>query len=559
MKTKQKLKLINMKKILLSLLFAVVSITVYYAQNTSNIVIFSEDGNPFYVVINGIKQNVEPKTNVKITGVTSRSNQVRIMFKDEKIPNINKAVYFDTMGFESTMKITRTKKKGYKLRYFDHVEIKNAPVYENQFVSTYSTTELSSNTNNSNSNSVNNTTNTNSTNVNTNTTNVNTNSTNTQTNTNTTQTNNTKTEIVNPVVNNNTNTQNTNQTNSSTNGTSTELNYKWVQGSAHHFSAVVLDNINTSMMGMNMQEQIRTTTDFVLLITGVASNGYATGTLYLVNFKITDSKNNVLASINDIPKSAIQSEVTVDRKGVFTFNKKVYLITTETGNVLAYGNASENSVSVGGQAGNMKVDAYAEFNPKTGALKTGYSVKEIKTTKKVDVKVNEETQMVDVFPYDFLELLAVPEGSMHVGDNMEVKAGMYKMNVKVNSLDNGIAQLNTKMSTDKSADMFGGGAKGNVGGSNVDMKVDGEGKMEGMEGMGDLEGMMNMEGMEMTEEDKNAMNMAKSMSPDMTADINYNFNYGQGMFQNVSGTVNTTMDAMGMKMTIQSVLEMKKM
>jgi hypothetical protein len=556
-KLPKKISKINlMKKSVLSLLFAVVCFAASYAQTTSNIVIFSVDGDPFYVVINGIKQNLEPRTNVKITGLKSRSNQVRIMFKDERIPFIDKAVYFDTMGFESTMKITKTKKKGYKLRYFDHVEISKAPSYENQFVSPYSNGSTNTTTNTQ-------TTTTTQTNP-TQTTNTQVNQTHTHTHTDnhnhphdhvhsnptTTVTQTTTSTPTTTVTQTNSNQQVTQ------NAGGVSLNYNWKPGTAHQFSAEVIDNVSTSMMGMNINETFKTTTEFVLYINSVASNGYALGTLYLTNFKITDSKNTVLASLNDIPKSAIQSEVTVDRKGVFTFNKKVYLITTETGNVLAYGNASNTSVQAGGQAGNMKVDAYAEFNPKTGTLKTGYSVKEIKATKKVDVKVTEDTEMIDLFPYDFLELLAVPEGTMAVGDNMEVKAGMYKTNVLVKSLSNGIAQLNTKMSTDKSADMFGGGAKGNSGGSTIDMQMDGQGKVEGVEGMGDLDSMMNMD---LTKEDKAAMDMAKGMSPDMSADINYNFNYTEGMFQNVSGTVNTVMNAMGMKMTVLSVLNMRKM
>jgi hypothetical protein len=92
--------------------------------------------------------------------------------------------------------------------------------------------------------------------------------------------------------------------------------------------------------------------------------------------------------------------------------------------------------------------------------------------------------------------------------------------------------------------MFGGAAKGTSGGSEINMGMDG---FEGMEGM------------ELTKEDQEAMGMAKSMAPNMACDINSNFNYAQGMFQNVSGTVNTSIDTMGMKMTVQSVLEMKKM
>ena len=96
-------------------------------------------------------------------------------------------------------------------------------------------------------------------------------------------------------------------------------------------------------------------------------------------------------------------------------------------NVLAYGNVDENSAQVGGQAGNMKVDAYAEFDPRTGKLKSGYSVQTLNTTKAVNVTVSEETQTIDILPYSFLELLALPEGDVMVNDQVKAQAGIYNM------------------------------------------------------------------------------------------------------------------------------------
>ena len=59
----------------------------------------------------------------------------------------------------------------------------------------------------------------------------------------------------------------------------------------------------------------------------------------------------------------------INMPGKFTFLKKVYMITSASSNVLVYGKADANSVSAGGQAGNLKVDAYAEFDPKTGCYR----------------------------------------------------------------------------------------------------------------------------------------------------------------------------------------------
>lgn len=375
----------------------------------------------------------------------------------------------------------------------------------------------------------------------------------------------------------------------------TDLNYHWKTGAAYHFTAVVNDDVSTSMMGMEMKEQFNTTTDFVLYISSVAANGTASGMLYLVNFKIKDSKGNIMASLNDLPQKSLQSEVTVDRKGNFTFPKKMYLITTGTTNVLAYGSADANSVSVGGQAGNMKVDAYAEFDPKTGSLKAGYKVQEIESTTTIEVKVTEETDMIDVLPYDFLQLLALPEGDVNLNDEVKVNAGMYQMIVHVNDMSGGIASLHHTMSTDKSKDMFDGGATGTSGSGetmfdmgmdtnledddtsndgDVDMNMNGMGMDMNMDmdmdsdfgndtDMGDdmdisMDGidMSGMGGFGMPGSDAEAIGMSKSMAPEMGCDVTSKFDYQNGMFDVVSGTVTTNINTMGMKMNVVSHLQM---
>jgi len=365
----------------------------------------------------------------------------------------------------------------------------------------------------------------------------------------------------------------------------TDLKYNWKAGGSYHFSAVVKDDISTSVMGMEMKEQFTTTTDFILITNSVNPDGSAVGVLSLVNYNVIDSKGNVFASISDIPTKALVSDVSVDNKGNFTFLKKLYLITSAQGNVLAYGKADANSVSVGGQAGNLKVEAYAEFDPKTGSLKAGYSVQEIETTTSVEVKVTEETDMIDVLPYDFLQLLALPEESVNLNDEIKVKTGIYEMVVKVNGMTNGIASLNHKMLTDKSNDMFDSSASGKSGDGqsmfnmnmdthfedddmnndgDVDFDADfGENEMEiDMDnGFGEdmdmsemMSGFGSMPGM--TSEDQAAIGASKAMAPDMTCDITTKFNYAIGMFDNVSGTVTTNLNTMGMKMNSVSHLTM---
>lgn len=132
-----------MNKFFTTLILTVFILVSGYAQNTNNIVIFVEDAKPFYAVINGIKQNVQPKTNVKITGLTNPSVSIKIIFADSNIPDITKRAWFESMGKEATYRIVHTNKKGYKLRFFGEVSLLNSVANEEQSVIVYQTVEPS--------------------------------------------------------------------------------------------------------------------------------------------------------------------------------------------------------------------------------------------------------------------------------------------------------------------------------------------------------------------------------------------------------------------------------
>jgi hypothetical protein len=321
----------------------------------------------------------------------------------------------------------------------------------------------------------------------------------------------------------------------------TELNYKWKANTLYNFNSVVTDNITTSVMGMNVAEKYITTIDFTLAITSVDASGTATGRLYLINFNVKNAKGLVVATLANVPKDAVRSDITVDKKGNFTFPKKVTLVTTPTSNVLVYAKVDDNTIQMGGEVAGEKVDAYAEFDPKTGKLKAGYTVATMKTTKKVTVKENEESDEIDVFPYDFLSMLVMPEGNVATNDKYKVRAGLYTVDILARSVANNLATIDQTISTNKSADMFEGSAEGQT--------------EEGSFDMGTFGGT---EGMDLTSEDQAAIGMGNAMSPTMDGTMTTNFDYANGMFINVSGTLNTTIDMMGTKITVKSVLSMKK-
>ena len=96
------------------------------AQDTYNIIIFSEEGDGFYAIVNGIRQNDKPETNVKITGLTAEALSLRVEFENKALPKLKQNMMGEA-GFEHTIRIKTTMKKELKLQYFGKVALADAP------------------------------------------------------------------------------------------------------------------------------------------------------------------------------------------------------------------------------------------------------------------------------------------------------------------------------------------------------------------------------------------------------------------------------------------------
>lgn len=114
-----------MKKTLL--LFAVLMMSLTAFAQRSNLVIFSENGERFQVVLNGILQNAQSETNVLITDLIAPSYQVKLLFENPAIPDLEKTIYFQEMNVQLTMKLKQNRKGDYKLRMFNAVPLAQAP------------------------------------------------------------------------------------------------------------------------------------------------------------------------------------------------------------------------------------------------------------------------------------------------------------------------------------------------------------------------------------------------------------------------------------------------
>jgi hypothetical protein len=88
--------------------------------------IFSEDGDRFYLILNGVRQNNAPQTNVRIDGLLNEFYNAKIIFEDQSKTAITKNMPVkDATGqwAEMTYKLKRGKDGQLKLRYFSETPV----------------------------------------------------------------------------------------------------------------------------------------------------------------------------------------------------------------------------------------------------------------------------------------------------------------------------------------------------------------------------------------------------------------------------------------------------
>ncbi|MEI6767029.1 MAG: DUF4476 domain-containing protein [Bacteroidota bacterium] len=81
-----------MKRVLILVFFIAVFALQTIAQQAS-VTVFSKEGEKFWVIVNGIKQNAIAQTNVKVTGLEAPNYKVKVIFEDEKLASVDKTVY----------------------------------------------------------------------------------------------------------------------------------------------------------------------------------------------------------------------------------------------------------------------------------------------------------------------------------------------------------------------------------------------------------------------------------------------------------------------------------
>lgn len=115
-----------MKKTLLFTCMLLLTVAAF--AQTNNMVLFSEGGERFTAVLNGLRMNDAPVTNLKITDLNQPAYKLKVLFEDRALGELDKNIYFqDQFGSEVVFSIRKNRKGLYKVSYQSETPIAQAP------------------------------------------------------------------------------------------------------------------------------------------------------------------------------------------------------------------------------------------------------------------------------------------------------------------------------------------------------------------------------------------------------------------------------------------------
>src|SRR5688572_8134874 len=105
------------KSIFINILLAFMTVSAF--AQPSSLTVFSEEGDKFWVILNGAKQNATAMAKVVVPGQNDQFQKLRIIFEDEKIPTLDQSIQFtdmDNKWNDITYAIKKNNKGKYVLR-----------------------------------------------------------------------------------------------------------------------------------------------------------------------------------------------------------------------------------------------------------------------------------------------------------------------------------------------------------------------------------------------------------------------------------------------------------
>ena len=116
-----------MKQLILSA--HLIFLSIGYFGQTASVVVFSEMGEKFTLYLNSERMNEMPKSNVKLTGLTSEFYQARVDFEDAALQDCMTSNFALQLNSEVTYVVKKSKKGEYVIRF--HSQSDGVPTTDN--------------------------------------------------------------------------------------------------------------------------------------------------------------------------------------------------------------------------------------------------------------------------------------------------------------------------------------------------------------------------------------------------------------------------------------------
>lgn len=94
-------------------------------KNLGNLTVFSEDGDKFFLILNGEKQNAKPETNIRVEELPQPYYSAKIVFEDSSLAPMSKQMQIidgDDKMMDVTYRIRRDKSGKLKLNMYAAIE-----------------------------------------------------------------------------------------------------------------------------------------------------------------------------------------------------------------------------------------------------------------------------------------------------------------------------------------------------------------------------------------------------------------------------------------------------
>jgi hypothetical protein len=104
-----------------------------FSQN-NDIVVYTLESEPFYVILNGIRQNENPETNIRVENVDGEFHRMRVIFENDKFPPLDQSINFFESNSEIKIEIVYRKNK-FRARFMGESKKANKASKEQTHVS----------------------------------------------------------------------------------------------------------------------------------------------------------------------------------------------------------------------------------------------------------------------------------------------------------------------------------------------------------------------------------------------------------------------------------------